>query len=144
MTSPLSIATTNDSYLTIACDSYTKQEVTNKISALVNSAPGLLDTLGEIASYLGSPTDTSTSLISLISTKANASETFYKSKVDNDVYLGIGNKRLISLATTVNKLIFEIQDSMGTLFSGSYYSALTFQMNTITKKQHVLFQIFLL
>ena len=47
------------------------------------TAPGLLDTLGEIAAYLGNPTDTNTSLISLISTKANASETFFKSKIDN-------------------------------------------------------------
>ena len=100
----------------------------------MNSAPGLLDTLGEIAAYLGNPTDTSTSLISLISTKANASETFFKSKIDNDYYLGLGNKRFTSLGTTENKLIFEIQDTMGTIFNDAYYPALTFQMNTITKK----------
>ena len=78
MSSPLSITATSDSYLTIACDSYTKKEVTDKIGDLVNSAPLLLDTLGEIASYLGNPSDASTSLITTIANKANSSDTFKK------------------------------------------------------------------
>ena len=57
-----------------------KTYVTTAVNALVNSAPGLLDTLGEIAAYLGNPTNTSTNLIALISTKANSSDTFLNQK----------------------------------------------------------------
>ena len=134
VTSPLSITTPNSNYITIIRDSYNKSEINNKISDLVNSAPTLLDTLGEISADLGNPTNTSTNLISLISNKANSSDTFYKSKIDNDYYLSLGNKRFSSLGTTESKLIFEIQDTMGTIFNDAYYPALTFQMNTITKQ----------
>ena len=134
VTSPLSITTPNLNYITIGCDAFTKTEINNKFSDLVNSAPTLLDTLGEISAYLGIPTNTSTNLISLISNKANSSDTFYKSKTDNDYYLSLGNKRFSSLGTTENKLIFEIQDTMGTFSTDAYYPALTFQMNTITKQ----------
>ena len=124
MTTPLSISATSDDYLSISSDTYNKKEVDDKFTALVNSAPGLLDTLGEIASYLGNPTNTSTSLITLIGTKANSTDTFSKSKLDSDYYLGgLGNKRIVSLGTTENKLIFEIQDTMGTIFNDAYYQA---------------------
>ena len=126
----------DDNKITInGIDAYTKEEITSKFNALVNSAPGLLGTLGEIAAYLGNPTNTSTNLISLISTKANSTDTFAKSKIDTDYYLGgLGNKRFTSLGTTENKLIFEIQDTMGTSFNDAYYPAITFQMNTTTKQ----------
>ena len=75
---PMAISATSDDYLSITCDSYNKKQVDDKISALVNSAPELLNMLGEIASYLGNPTDTSTSLISTIALKANISDTFKK------------------------------------------------------------------
>ena len=94
-----------------------------------------MNTLGEISRFLGNPTDTTTSLISTIALKAAISDTFLKSKTDNDVYLGgLGNKRITSLGTTENKLIFEIQDSMGTVPSNFFYQALTLQMNIATKK----------
>ena len=76
MSSPLSISATSDNYLSITCDSYNKKQVDDTISAVVNSAPELLNTLGDIANYLGNPTDTSTSLISTIALKANISDTF--------------------------------------------------------------------
>ena len=136
VTSPLTIVTTNDEYLTINSDTYNKQTIDNKISALVNSAPELLNTLGEIAAYLGNPTNTSTNLITLISNKANSNETFTKSKIDDDYYLGgLGNKRIISLGTiSNNKLIFQIQDTLGSNVSDSYFNGLTLQMDTTTKK----------
>ena len=136
VTSPLSIVTTNDEYITINSDTYTKKAVDDKISELVNSAPELLNTLGEISSYLGNPTNTSTNLITLISNKANSNETFTKSKIDDDYYLeGLGNKRIISLGTIANnKLIFQIQDTLGSNVSDSYFNGLTLQMDTTTKK----------
>ena len=65
----MAISATSDDYLSITCDSYNRKQVDDKISGLVNSAPGVLDTLGEIASYLGNPTNTSTNLMSLIEKK---------------------------------------------------------------------------
>ena len=80
VSTPLSISATSDDYLSITVDSYNKKEVDDKITGLVNSAPGLLDTLGEIASYLGNPTNTATNLITLINRKADSTDTFTKSK----------------------------------------------------------------
>jgi hypothetical protein len=135
VTTPLSISATSDDYLSISSDTYNKKEVDDKITGLVNSAPGLLDTLGEIATYLGNPTNTATNLITLIDKKADSTDTFTKSKIDSDYYLGgLGNKRIVSLGTTENKLLFEIQDTMGTSFSDVYYQALALKMNTATKK----------
>ena len=142
MSSPMSISETSDDYLSITIDSYNKKEVDDKITGLVNSAPGLLDTLGEIATYLGNPTNTATNLITLIDRKANSTDTFSKSKLDSDYYLGgLGNKRIVSLGTTENKLLFEIQDTMGTSFNDVYYQALALKMNTTTKKYHVIYLI---
>ena len=134
VTSPLSIATTNDSYLSISCDSYTKEEVTYKISSLVNSAPALLDTLGEIATYLGNPSDTSTSLITAISNKANTSETFLKSVINNDVYLTVSpNKRIVG-TTTANQFKFQILDNQGTTFTDAWIDVGILDFNITTKK----------
>jgi hypothetical protein len=142
VTSPLSITAPNNDYITIGCDSYTKKEVTDKIDGLVNSAPGLLDTLGEIATYLGNPASTSTSLISLIGTKANSTETFTRSNIGSDYFLGgLGNKRFASFGTNTNELIFEIQDTVGTMASDAFMSALTLKLNPLTKKYHVIYQI---
>ena len=142
MSTPLSISATSDDYLSITSDTYNKKEVDDKFTALVNSAPGLLDTLGEIALYLGNPTNTATNLITLIDKKANSTDTFTKSKIDSDYYLGgLGNKRIVSLGTTENKLLFEMQDTMGTSFSDVYYQALALKMNTATKKYHVIYRI---
>ena len=135
VSTPLSISATSDDYLSITSDTYNKKEVDDKFTGLVNSAPGLLDTLGEIALYLGNPTNTATNLITLIDKKANSTDTFTKSKIDSDYYLGgLGNKRIVSLGTTENKLLFEIQDTMGTSFNDVYYQALALKMNTATKK----------
>ena len=106
MSTPLSISATSDDYLSITSDTYNKKEVDDKFTGLVNSAPGLLDTLGEIASYLGNPTHTATNLITLIDKKANSTDTFTKSKIYSDYYLGgLGNKRIVSLGTTEKIII---------------------------------------
>ena len=101
---------------------------------MVNSAPELLNTLGEISAYLGNPTNTSTSILTSLSNKANANETFFKSSIDNDVYLAIGNKRFSALGTTNNKLIFEIKDNFGNTITDNYYSALSLDLDPITKQ----------
>ena len=115
-------------------DAYTKSAVDTKISDLIGSAPAVLNTLQEIASLIGDSSTVTTTLINAIASKANLSETFIKSSIGSDVYLAIGNKRLVSLGTTENKLVFEIQDTMGTSFNDAYYPAITFQMNTTTKQ----------
>ena len=134
-TSPLSFITPTSNILTLKCDAYTTKEIDDKFTNLIDAAPSLLNTLGEISRFLGNPTDTTTSLISTIALKAAINDTFLKSKIDNDVYLGgLGNKRITSLGTTENKIIFEIQDSMGTAPSNLFNQALTLQMNIATKK----------
>ena len=101
-----------------------------------------MNTLGEIAAYLGNPTNTSSNLIALIGTKANSSDTFSKSKVDNDYYLGgLGHKRITSLGTTSNKLIFEIQDTMGTMYNNAFYQAFNTSNGHNHKKYHVIYPI---
>ena len=77
VSTPLSISATSDDHLSITIDSYNKKEVDDKITGLVNSAPGLLDTLGEIATYLGNPTNTATNLITLIDKKSKFNRYFY-------------------------------------------------------------------
>jgi hypothetical protein len=56
----LSISATSNDYLTIACDSYTKKEVTDKFSDLIGNAPVLLNTLQEIAEIIGNPSNVTT------------------------------------------------------------------------------------
>ena len=74
--------------------------------------------------------------------KATSTDTFSKSKLDSDYYLGgLGNKRIVSLGTTENKLIFEIQDTMGTIFNDAYYQSLALKMDTTTKNYHVIYPI---
>ena len=139
-TSPLSFTTPTLNNLTLNCDAYTTKQIDDKFTNLIDSAPSLLNTLGEISRFLGNPTDTTTSLISTIALKAAISDTFLKSKIDNDVYLGgLGNKLITSLGTTENKLIFEIQDSMGNGASNLFYQALTLQMNIATQKNKLLY-----
>lgn len=115
-------------------DSYNKSEIDTKFSNLIGSAPAVLNTLQEIASVIGDSSSITTSLINAIALKANSLETFYKSSIDSDIYLGIGNKRIVSFGTINNKLIFEICDSIGGVQSDNYYSALSLEMNTVTKK----------
>ena len=134
VTSPLTIVTTNDDYLTINSDTYNKQTVDNKISALVNSAPDLLNTLGEISAYLGNPTDTSTTLLTTITNKANTSDTFLKSVINNDVYLKIDNNKRIVGTLTDNKFKFQILDNQGTTFTDAWIDVGTIEFNTLTKK----------
>ena len=134
VTSPLTIVTTNDDYLTINSDTYNKQTVDNKISALVNSAPDLLNTLGEISAYLGNPTNTSTTLLTTITNKANTSDTFLKSVINNDVYLKIDNNKRIVGTLTDNKFKFQILDNQGTTFTDAWIDVGTIEFNTLTKK----------
>ena len=59
-------------------DAYTKTQVDNKISELVNSAPETLDTLNELASALGNDPNFATTVANQIGTKANDSDVMHK------------------------------------------------------------------
>lgn len=63
-------------------DKYTKAEVDNKISGLVNSAPETLDTLNELASALGNDPNFATTIATQIGNKANSSDVYNKSETD--------------------------------------------------------------
>ena len=76
VSAPLSISATSDDYLTIVCDSYNKKEVTDKFTDLIGNAPVLLDTLQEIATIIGNPTDITTNLIATIAKKQMKQELF--------------------------------------------------------------------
>ena len=79
VSSPLSITTPNFNYISISCDAYTKKEVNDKFSDLIGSSPAILDTLQEISSFLvGSETTITSNILSLITNKANSSDTFKK------------------------------------------------------------------
>ena len=62
-------------------DSYTKDEVYIKIIDLVGTAPGLLNTLQEIALALNNDPTFSTTILNSLSTKANITDTFIKTIV---------------------------------------------------------------
>ena len=59
-------------------DAYTKTQVDNKISGLVNSAPETLDTLNELANALGNDPNFATTVATQIGTKANNSDVVHK------------------------------------------------------------------
>ena len=61
-------------------DAYTKTQVDNKISGLVNSAPETLNTLNELASALGNDPNFATTVANQIGTKANDSDVVHRSK----------------------------------------------------------------
>ncbi len=114
-------------------DVYTKSEVNNKLSDLISTAPAVMNTLAEIANVIGDSSSITSSLISLISNKANSSDTFTKTILNNDVYLPILSKRFVSSGTTNNRLILQIQDSVGGTIGDHFYDAITVEMDIITK-----------
>ena len=66
-------------------DAYTKTEVDEKISALVNGAPETADTLKELSDLIGSNSDTMDLLNSAIGSKANSSDVYTKEEVDGKI-----------------------------------------------------------
>ena len=115
-------------------DAYSKSAVDTKFSDLINSAPSTMDTLNEIAAIIGNSSSISSTLITLISQKANSSETFLKSIVNNDVYLPLLNKRFISTGTINNKLLLQIQDNVGNIINDAWYDGLSLELDINTKK----------
>ena len=63
-------------------DAYTKPQVDQKISDLVNSAPETLATLNELASALGNDPNFATTIATQIGNKANSSDVYNKSETD--------------------------------------------------------------
>ena len=118
-------------------DAYTKGEVNTKFSDLVGTAPAVLNTLQEIAAVIGDSSTVTTTLINAIANKANTSDTFTKTIIANDVYLPLLNKRFVSSGTTNNKLILQIQDTVGSFIGDGWYDALTLELDTTTKKSNV-------
>ena len=64
-------------------DAYTKIQVDKKVSDLVNSAPETLDTLNELASALGDDPNFATTIATQIGNKANSSDVYNKSEIDD-------------------------------------------------------------
>ena len=66
-------------------DAYTKTEVDEKISALVNGAPETADTLKELSDLISSNGDAMDLLNSAIGSKANSSDVYTKEEVDGKI-----------------------------------------------------------
>ena len=101
VTTPLSIQTTNNAYLTINADCYNKSEVDSRIANLVGSALAMLNPFKEFAAALSHDRNFSTSITNLIGTKANQSTTYTETEVDNKLIL----KANQSTTYTKHKLI---------------------------------------
>ena len=128
--------TSTDNSITInGIDAYTKAETAIEIGKLVNGAPAVLDTLKEIADFIGDSTTISGNLINLISTKSNSSDTFLKSVVNtNDISLSLSsNKRLLG-TSTANQFKFQILDNQGTTFTDAWIDVGIIEFNITTKK----------
>ena len=90
--SPLSITTPNFEYLTISCDSYTKEETRTKISEVVGAAPALLNTLVELSAALGDDHNYATTINTALTAKAplnNAALTGLTTVADLKVAAGV-------------------------------------------------------
>jgi hypothetical protein len=111
-----------------------KEQVNEKFTDLIGTAPLVLNTLQEIAAVIGDSSTVTSTLINAIANKANTSDTFTKTIIANDVYLPILNKRFVSSGTTNNKIILQIQDSVGGTIGDGWYDALTLELDINTKK----------
>jgi hypothetical protein len=132
----ISFSSTDNTITIDGIDSYTNTETKSEIAKLVGSAPAVLDTLQEIAAFIGDSTTVSGSLINLISNKANTSDTFFKSVSNNDAYLTTSpNKRIVG-ASTANQFKFQIFDNQGTTFSDAWIEVGTIDFNITTRKQN--------
>ena len=80
-------------------DTYTKSQVDTNISAIVDSAPGTLNTLNELAAALGDDANHVTTMTTLIGTKADQSTTYTKDEV-NSAIGGIPDTDLTSYDTS--------------------------------------------
>ena len=80
-------------------DTYTKTEVDTNISAIVDSAPGTLNTLNKLAAALGDDANHVTTMTTLIGTKADQSTTYTKDEV-NSAISGIPDTDLTSYDTS--------------------------------------------
>ena len=63
----------------------TESYVNTKVAALVDSSPGALDTLKELATALGNDPNFATTITTEIGKKANSSDVYTKSEVDNAI-----------------------------------------------------------
>jgi hypothetical protein len=84
-----------------------KTYVDNSIAALINAAPGILDTFGEIATALGDDPNLATTLTTSISTKlskaSNLSDLVSASAARTN--LGLGTAAVLDVGTTANKVV---------------------------------------
>ena len=131
----INFVSTDDSITINGIDAYTKAETATEIGKLVNGAPAVLDTLKEIADFIGDSTTISGNLINLISNKSNSSDTFLKSVINtNDISLTLSpNKRILG-TSTANQFKFQILDNAGGSFTDAWIDVLAMDFNTTTKK----------
>lgn len=91
-------------------DAYTKAQVENKISELVNSAPETLDTLNELATALGNDPNFATTIANQIGSKANDSDVVHKS----------GNETISGVKTFSNDIRINKTSPFLNVFSSEY------------------------
>ena len=134
-------SSTDDSITINGIDAYTKAETAIEIGKLVNGAPAVLDTLKEIADFIGDSTTISGNLINLISNKSNSSDTFLKSVINtNDISLTLSpNKRILG-TSTANQFKFQILDNAGGSFTDAWIDVAIMDFNIATKKAKIIFK----
>ena len=78
-------------------------KITTNISDLVGTAPALMNTLQEISASLNNDPTFNTTMVGLLSNKANTTDTFLKTTSANDISLmGLGNYRHASYNQNIN------------------------------------------
>lgn len=89
----------------------TETYVNNQVSALVDSAPGALNTLNELAAALGDDANYATTITNALATKANQSTTYTKTEVDTAISnvpvptlssLGLNNHNQLTIDSSGN------------------------------------------
>lgn len=73
---------------------FTKDEILQKINDLIGIAPELLNTFAEVANALGNDPNFATTILTLLSQKADSSNVYSKSEVDNKL-VGVGTIDMI-------------------------------------------------
>lgn len=90
----------NKGYLTSSsiANKADKTYVDQKVADLVNSAPGTLDTLGELATAIKNHEDEYDALLEVVGKKANSSDVYTKTQIDDtfikNIYAGENNSNL--------------------------------------------------
>lgn len=125
-------------------DAYTKTETDNKIAALVDSAPGTLDTLNELAAALGDDPNFATTIANNIASKASITyvDTELALKVDSDDISSVNllradkylaSQNVVKMIYDVNKKLTKVQYNNATDVD---YEVLSYTNGKLTNVAH--------